>query len=769
MTETNHDHDKTNNQAGASEQAGGELQQPYSRLAELLPLLNRLDQLLQQAIQGADTLYGPDAATDPYRGLYIDQEEVVRLLQRAPGEPAFGRADACRLAAPALDDPHSQLAAFRHRFGLAPFDVDLLIVALAPDLERRYERLYAYLQDDVSRRRPTVDLALNLLCRSAAEKLLRRNHFAPEAPLIKQRLLHLIPEDEKMLTPLLAHALKVDEQVVTLLLGQQTLDPRLQPFCRLVRPQEAAAQHDAAVAHHRAGLLTLVRATWRQEVPLHLYFEGPRGNEQRLVAANLAAAIGAPLLEVDLAGALEADPALSWAPRLIFREAHFQHALTYMAEVEASFPTQHGSGWQRLLTELHANQGITILSGANPWTPTSQPALGVVTIPFELPDFAARRTCWQQHLHAAGLPMTPVEIDTLAGRFRLTPAEIAAAVATATKLAWLRGEPDAETTTPATPSSAGAADGGEPAVTLPDLFAAARAQSGHDLAISGTELGVQKITPVYQWEDIVLPQDTVAQLREICERVEHQPRVLGAWGFGRKLSRGKGINALFAGASGTGKTMAAEILANALGLDLYKIDLSHVVSKYIGETEKKLERIFTSAAHANVILFFDEADALFGKRSEVKDAHDRYANIEISYLLQKLEDYEGLVILATNMRNNLDSAFVRRMAFIVQFPQPEEADRLRIWQTIWPPATPCAPDLDFAFMARQFKLSGGNIKNIALAAAFLAAGNGQVVSTSHLIWATRRELQKMGKTAVPLDFGPYGHLLEGRLLEGQQL
>jgi len=180
-----------------------------------------------------------------------------------------------------------------------------------------------------------------------------------------------------------------------------------------------------------------------------------------------------------------------------------------------------------------------------------------------------------------------------------------------------------------------------------------------------------------------------------------------------------------------------------------------VVSKYIGETEKNLARIFQEAETSNAILFFDEADALFGKRSEVKDAHDRYANIEISYLLQKMEEYEGVVILATNLRRNLDDAFVRRMAFTLQFPFPDEADRLRIWQQIWPPETPLAGDLDLAFMARQFRLAGGNIKNVALAAAFLAAEDGQMVTMEHLIVATRRELQKMGKSVVDGQFGEY--------------
>jgi SpoVK/Ycf46/Vps4 family AAA+-type ATPase len=248
------------------------------------------------------------------------------------------------------------------------------------------------------------------------------------------------------------------------------------------------------------------------------------------------------------------------------------------------------------------------------------------------------------------------------------------------------------------------------------------------------------------WDDIVLPEDSLAQLREICQRVAHRHRVLGEWGFDRKLSLGKGVNALFAGPSGTGKTMAAEIIANALGLDLYRIDLAGVVSKYIGETEKNLDRVFSAAQHANAILFFDEADALFGKRSEVRDSHDRYANIEISYLLQKMEEYDGIAILAPNLRQNLDDAFMRRLAFTVHFPFPDEASRRQIWTGIWPAETPLDGDIDHDFLARQYKLSGGNIKNIALASAFLAAEDEKPVTMAHLFQATRREHQKMGKT-----------------------
>jgi SpoVK/Ycf46/Vps4 family AAA+-type ATPase len=262
----------------------------------------------------------------------------------------------------------------------------------------------------------------------------------------------------------------------------------------------------------------------------------------------------------------------------------------------------------------------------------------------------------------------------------------------------------------------------------------------------------RKVQAKYSWNDIVLPSDRLEQLREICNQAKHRGLVYEEWGFEKKLSLGKGLTVLFAGPSGTGKTMAAEILSHELALDLYKIDLSMVVSKYIGETEKNLASIFNEAGSSNAILFFDEADALFGKRSEVRDAHDRYANIEVGFLLQKVEEYEGIVILATNLRKNIDDAFVRRMQCMVEFPFPSGEDRLRIWQGVWPLRTPRSPDLNLDFMAKQFEISGGHIRNIALAATFLAAEDRAPVCMKHVLAATRREYQKIGKVVMEGEF-----------------
>jgi SpoVK/Ycf46/Vps4 family AAA+-type ATPase len=253
----------------------------------------------------------------------------------------------------------------------------------------------------------------------------------------------------------------------------------------------------------------------------------------------------------------------------------------------------------------------------------------------------------------------------------------------------------------------------------------------------------------------VLPPRAIQQLREVCATEKHRHLVYSTWGFDRRLSLGKGLNVLFHGSSGTGKTMAASILAQELGLDLYKIDLSTVVSKYIGETEKQLSQIFREAQSSNASLFFDEADALFGKRSEVKDAHDRYANIEVGYLLQKMEEYEGIVILATNFRKNMDEAFTRRMHFIIEFAFPDAPNRERIWKTLIPLDAPLADDVNFAFLARQFELAGGNIRNVALAAAFLAAAEGSPIRMEHFILATARELQKLGRMPSRTEFREY--------------
>ena len=279
------------------------------------------------------------------------------------------------------------------------------------------------------------------------------------------------------------------------------------------------------------------------------------------------------------------------------------------------------------------------------------------------------------------------------------------------------------------------------------------------------------MSPGYSFDDLVLPERQRDLLRSISAYLRHRDRVLSEWGYERTVARTQGLKVLFAGESGTGKTMAAQVLAAELGLDLFRVDLATVVSKYIGETEKNLERIFTAADGSNAILFFDEADALFGKRSEVSDSHDRYANIEVAYLLQRMELYPGAAILATNFKRNIDDAFIRRLDFVVDFPFPEAEDRKKIWRLVLPLAAPVADDIDLDFLATQFKLSGGAIRNCSLAAAFRAADENGEISMGHLVRAVAQEYGKQGRLTLEADFERFHGIVRGpgseAMIEGQ--
>lgn len=701
----------------------------------LLSALGRLDHLLQQAVIKAAESYGSKVSNESLRGLFITHNDVEQLLTLEPGAPTLHAArEVPRLSEPASSCP--QFEWLRQTFGLTAFDFDLIQIALAPEIDLRYERLYAYLQDDVTRKRPTVDLALNLLCDSAEEKLRARDHFAPNAPLFQNRLAHLFPDPHQTQPPLLSHYFKLDDQVLRLLLGQSGLDARLSSICRLVSPSVCFDELHLNVETKRA-LPFLLEQQRKNGSAVGLYFQGRPGSGRRAAAEALAHESRATLLIVDLAEALEID--VDGVVKLICREASLQNSILYLEDFDAvATDTRMLPRLKRFMSRLAKElTGACIIAGTQQWSPSVGRLEGVAVVPFDVPSFDERWTCWQRELVAAGTHVEASDVNALAGRFRLTPAQIADAAKTARVQAlWHMAQsepPDLEDL---------------PVLRLgsSDLFAAARRQTGHELAALA-----HKIEPVATWTDIVLPDDSMSQLREIVLRVVHCHRVLDEWGFDRKFSSGKGINALFAGASGTGKTMAAEVIASELGLELFKIDLASVVSKYIGETEKNLERIFAAAEQANAILFFDEADALFGKRSEVRDAHDRYANIEVAYLLQKMEGYEGVSLLATNLRQNMDEAFLRRLAFIINFPFPDVESRHRIWQGIWPKQVSFADEVDLYRLAQQFKLSGGNIKNIALAAAFHAAEDGGRVSMAHLLLATRREYQKIGKVLPEAD------------------
>jgi SpoVK/Ycf46/Vps4 family AAA+-type ATPase len=709
-------------------------------LDELLSALQQLDLLLEYAVKNAQTAYGTEPETDPYRGLYINQDDIERDLVNEPGVSPLlsNEVDLEKIFAKQLLSC-STLIMLYQGFNLSLFDLVLILIALAPEIDLRYERIYAYLQDDVTRKRPSVDLALNLLCASASEKLMRLGHFATDAPLIRQSLLLLFPDPNQIQPPLLAHYLKLDEQVVCYLLGEERLDPRLAKFCQL-RKSEYFLKQLTLSNEIKQALATLSEQAYQTQQPLRFYFYGSQGVGKSRAAEAIANHLKVPLLTADLAIALQLKLDFDFIVRLLFREAKLHNAIVYLSGMDEILnPNQYGE-YQQLLAALTQSKQITILTGKKPCDSDTIRSINAIPIAFTIPDFAQRRAYWQASSTGMGMRLDEEQIDVLSDRFRLTPEQIDSAIAIATnKILWKRAAYDQpqEQTLPQS----------DVLTNLQELFAATRMQSGHNL----TALA-RKITPKHTWDNIILPTNQLTQLREVCNQVKYHHIVCNQWGFDQTLSLGKGINVLFSGSPGTGKTMAAEVIANELQLDIYKIDLSQIVSKYIGETEKNLDRVFTAAENANAILLFDEADALFGKRSEVKDAHDRYANLEVAYLLQKMEEYEGITILTTNLRQNLDEAFTRRIRFIIEFPLPEADHRLQIWQRIFPKQTPLEEDVDLNLIAQKFQLAGGSIRNIAVAAAFLAAEEGHSVGLKHLLQAIKREFQKMGRLVNEEDF-----------------
>jgi hypothetical protein len=458
---------------------------------------------------------------------------------------------------------------------------------------------------------------------------------------------------------------------------------------------------------------------------------GARATADGLVQ-GAAERLGLPLLTLSMDELLESPPDLDELLFRLAREGLLSQAALYLRHLDRALEPPNGESRSRSFMRCIADMGgVVFASGEQSWNWPLPPASIALKIVELQPDgFADQVQAWRAVSNGA---LDEAELHRLVS---LQPLPVAV-IPDVWRMAQVIGT-TSENDAAASPS-------------IDHVRQACRAHAGRPASTLA-----RRIEPKHKWEDLVLPGPQLEQLTALCSQATHSSIVYGSWGFERKLALGRGLNALFCGPPGTGKSMAAEVIATDLGVEILKIDLSQVVSKYIGETEKNLRQLFDQAGRANAILFFDEADALLGKRSEVKDAHDRYANTETAYLLQKMEEYTGISILATNFRQNIDEAFVRRMRFIIDFPFPEEDDRLRIWQSVWPSETPIAADVDLPTLARQFRLAGGSIRNVALSAAFLAAEQGRPVSMQHLMRATKRELQKMGRLVNEEDHRKYG-------------
>jgi hypothetical protein len=621
------------------------------------------------------------------------------------------------------DGVNLRLKALGEIFSLNTFEWWAFVVALAPALDLRYERIYSYLQDDVTRKFPSVDLLLHILLPEGLKRLEHLHYFDRDAALRALKLLLPVEDGDQKFNGL-RKSFYAAPGVVDWLLGAYSATTALGDWAEFY--PATSDEDEMASAQGVFDTPGIPTESVILDVRPVLSLCGEDFLQQELTVRQLALALGRPLLKIHLrADEGEASPLERIYAAV--RDARMLKALLYVQGGDF-FIDDDGCLLPAFFAALRLTDDCVLVSSKTSFRFSSE-MLGndypLMRVSFEKLSVEERSELWSLMLDGAGSDFSQEEITILAGQFSLTSGQIVAAASAAMSSAVQEGR--------------GLESG--------DLFEAARFHSGHHIGALA-----QKIEPRYVWEDLVLPETPMNMLYELVDMVQSRPLVLGTWGLGRKLTAGYGVSALFTGPPGTGKTLAAQIIANQLGIDLYRIDLSTVVSKFVGETEKNLERIFSEASESNAILFFDEADAIFGKRSEVKDAHDRYANIEVGYLLQRMENYNGIAILATNLRANLDEAFTRRLQFIVNFPFPEQEYRLRIWQVLMPPDLPHDDDLDFEVMAKRFKLAGGNIRNILVSAAFRAASNGESVSMAHLMHGAKREFQKIGRLVQEADY-----------------
>ena len=690
--------------------------------------LLRIDLIIRRAVRRWQQA-GQDL-DEKFRGLHINFQQVQDLLAlpiggnwgsinppTADDESEYSQNEALIreqiaevYAEASRDGSMVPLLELKERLGLSDFEYDALLICLAPAVDSRYEKIFGFLQDDVTQKYASIGLIFDLLLPDGMQRMCFLESFT-SSPLNKYHLLQPINNPGGAGHSLLRQAYLPAPEIITWLIGAYHAPAGFEGAVHL---------SDTAESVLPAGLLpeTELNADLIREASPVVILYGQDDLQQTETARYLSAALNQPLLTVDISKVAEPHFSDGTLIDYVLRDALLNGAIPQFINWDA-LPAEAGLQ-QALFQKINLLDIPVILQSRSIWQINrngSRHIKPVQWVKCDLPNSTQRFQLWRNLLSDEDGP-TAQEIDILSGQFTLTSNQIRNAVYTARDTALQQNR----------------------TITTADLYDAARMHSSHHL-----ESLAVKIPPRYGWNDIVLPEDEMTTLHEIAETVRWRSVVLEDWGVGQRLMPNAGISALFAGPSGTGKTLAAQVIAAELKMDLYKIDLSTVVSKYIGETEKNLERIFTQAHNSNSILFFDEADAIFGKRSEVKDAHDRYANIEVVYLLQRMETYDGIVILATNLRANLDDAFTRRLQFVVDFPFPDEEERLKIWNVLFPPGVPREPGIDFASLAHRFKLTGGSIRNIIIGAAFLAASQSVPVSTPHILRALRREMQNMGR------------------------
>lgn len=699
-------------------------------------------------------------AMEQFKGIVITEEEVLGLLEHSPllleEHPEYLR------LMEQLQELESGIKAKRATsikshiflpldylskvFQLSSFEEQCVVLALATELDTKYEKLYAYLQDDITKKYPTVFLALSLLCKTNEERMEARQYFDSGSKLER----FFFRKDVETPVPDLtgfSMPLKLDKRMTDFLLRGDGMDSDIKQIVELTSPEEALPELLLSTAiqdklHRFIDFKAVREETIQRAFVFNIW--GPPGIGKKINVQHFCKKNNAMLLLVNIQRMLESSLDFSILLHKVHREAILKQAVLcfYNFHVLVSQKNSEDNVGDRSEASLHSKiaeifnlirdyRGVIFLLSDCSWdNPDYLNDCYFLSLQLPLPDTLGRKQLWES-LSKGYRIAGDIHWGVMASKFKFTPGQMMKALSLAENMAAYEMPEDG---------------------TIHEnvLHEACFLQSKHRLKSAAT-----RIEAKYAWEDIILPQNIIEQLKNICNQLKYRHVVYGEWGFDQKLSYGKGLCVLLYGPPGTGKTMTVQVIANELKLELFRIDLSQVISKYIGETEKNLQRIFDQAQASNAILFFDEADAIFGKRSEVKDAHDRYANIETSYLLQKVEEYEGMSILATNFKDNIDAAFTRRIQHMVEFPFPDAAHRKMIWEKLFPKEAPLDEDVDFEFLANRFELSGGSIKNVVLSSAFLAAQEKGPIQMKHLVRALKYELHKTGRVLLKEDLGEY--------------
>lgn len=675
---------------------------------------------------------GGEGTADPWPGLHVSDEKAHQLLRtglpmplgadggpgdledprRAYDEESWSALMGVEAEADGVEEAGGRLRLreLARRFSLDGVALDVLVAALAPELDRRFEQLYGYLNDDITRRHATVSTALELVGVAITEHQARAC-LGRSSPLVRSGLVKLDGGER----PWPGRELVVADRVVAWCLGEDTAEPQV---LRVVTGGEDPAGADLVLPPMAREL-----GRWMGEDGRLLYLRERAGASGRWMgtAAWWAHGVGSLVFHLERLSAGE-DP--SELAGEVVREATLRGLGLVAGPVEAlAVPGA-------VLEVLGKMPGGVVLHGRGSWNALWCPVTPmVVSVPMASDEELASQ--WASALEGANVS-EDLDAQGATSQIRLSPEEIGRAAGVARAKAEVSGEP----------------------IDAHALRAAALEHNN-----PGLERLARRVEPALSWDDLVLPDTVSAHLHEIAARARHRDTVLGRWQMRPGGQRGRGVVALFCGVPGTGKTVSAEVLAAELGVDLYTVDLAGVVDKYVGETEKNLERIFTEADGVGGVLLFDEADALFAKRSEVRGANDRYANVEVAYLLQRMERFDGLALLTTNLRSNIDEAFVRRLDAVVEFPLPDAALRRDLWERSLGSKVPRGDDLDLGFLSETFPMSGGNIHSVCLSAGYRAAESGEPVSMRDAVRCVAREYRKLGRLCTEAEFGRYWPLV----------